>query len=115
MLKASPCFITLFKKVSSHPINGAVYTLFRTNLFIFNPVVVFQTNPVPALLGTINKEETMRTSTKNPSEMTCNERIEEIANILARAVKRSINKGFKRSSSGLRSSSKRSCHEQKSS
>lgn len=82
-------------------------------------VVVFQTNPVPALLGTINKEKTMRTSTKNPSEMTSKERMAEIASILARGLSRFKNNQQKqrieRSSTGLQASSKRSCNEQKSS
>ena len=65
----------------------------------------------------------MRTRTKNPSEMTSLERIEEIASILSRSMarfknneqKQCPNKDFERSSAGLRASSKRSCGEQKSS
>jgi hypothetical protein len=82
-------------------------------------VVVFQTNLVPALLGTINKEKTMRTSTKPPSEMTSKERMAEIASILARGLSRFKNnqqrQRIERSSAGLRAVSKRSCDEQKSS
>jgi hypothetical protein len=51
-------------------------------------IVVFQMNPVPALLGTINKEKAIRTSTKPPSEMTSVERMAEIASILARGLSR---------------------------
>ena len=32
VLKATHCFRTIFKNVISHPINGAVYTLFATLL-----------------------------------------------------------------------------------
>ncbi len=62
--------------------------VFELIYFFLNPVVVFQTNPAPALLGTINKDKTMRTRTKNPSEMTSLERIEEIASILSRSMSR---------------------------
>jgi len=59
----------------------------------------------------------MRTSTKNPADMTGEERIAEIATILARGLSRSQNnkqnQALERSSTGLRSASKRSCDEQK--
>jgi hypothetical protein len=62
---------------------GGLVSLFELINKLCDPVVVFQTNPVPSLLGTINKEKTMRTSTKNPSEMTSKERMAEITSILA--------------------------------
>lgn len=61
----------------------------------------------------------MRTSTKNPADMSAEERIAEIATILARGLSRSINdkkkQGVERSSTGLPSASKHSCVTQKSS
>ena len=61
----------------------------------------------------------MRTSTKDPADMSGEERICEIATILARGLSRSQNnkqkQGVERSSAGLRASSKRSCVTQKSS
>ncbi len=61
----------------------------------------------------------MRTSTKDPNQMSAEERIAEIATILARVLSRSKNnkqkQGFDRSSTGLKSASKHSCITQKSS
>jgi len=55
----------------------------------------------------------MRTSTKNPADMSGEERIAEIASILARGLSRSQNskqkQAIERSSTGLPSASKRSC------
>ena len=61
----------------------------------------------------------MRTSTKNPADMSGEERIAEVATILARGLSRSQNnkqkQGIERSLTGLRSASKHSCVTQKSS
>ena len=61
----------------------------------------------------------MRTSTKNPADMSGEERIAEIATILARGLSRSQNskqkQGFERSLTGLQGASKRSYVTQKSS
>ena len=61
----------------------------------------------------------MRTSTKDPSEMSAEERIAEIATILARGLPRSQNnkqkQAVERSFTGLKSASKHSCVTQKSS
>ena len=55
----------------------------------------------------------MRTSTKNPADMSNEQRIAEIATILARGLSRSKNnqqkQGVERSSTGLPSASKHSC------
>ncbi len=55
----------------------------------------------------------MRTSTKNPADMSSEQRIAEIATILARGLSRFKNnqqkQGIERSSTGLPSASKHSC------
>ena len=55
----------------------------------------------------------MRTSTKNPADMSNEQRIAEIATILARGLSRSKNnqqkQGIERSLTGLPSASKHSC------
>lgn len=55
----------------------------------------------------------MRISTKDPADMTSEERIVEIASILARGLSRSQNnkqkQGIERSSTGLPGASKHSC------
>lgn len=55
----------------------------------------------------------MRTSTKDPADMSGEERIAEIASILARGLSRSQNnkqkQGIERSSTGLPNASKHSC------
>ena len=59
----------------------------------------------------------MNLSTKDPSEMTAQERVHEIASILAKAVLRGRNieqnQDIERSLTGLRSASKHSCDDQK--
>ena len=55
----------------------------------------------------------MRPSTKNPADMSAEQRIAEIATILARGLSRSQNnkqkQGIERSSTGLPGASKHSC------
>lgn len=59
----------------------------------------------------------MNLSTKAPSEMTAQERVQEIASLLARAVLRGRiieqNQDIERSLTGLQSASKHSCDDQK--
>ncbi len=59
----------------------------------------------------------MNLSTKDPSEMTAQERVHEIASILATAVLRGSiieqNQYIERGLTGLRSASKHSCDDQK--
>lgn len=58
----------------------------------------------------------MLTNTKNPAEMTGDERLQEVAAILARTISRTLeNKQKERGLTGLHSLSKRSCDERKSS
>ena len=58
----------------------------------------------------------MLTNTKNPTEMTGDERLQEVTSILARAISRTLeNKQKEKGLTGLHPLSKRSCDERKSS
>ena len=114
----TPCFPRFPLDGSSNHKNAPLSIIFQTFLNIFSFFsVVFPTNLVPAKKESHVRIFSMHISTKNPAEMTGEERISEVALILSHALQRlqtsegnqGIQSGFEKSLTGLPIASERSC------